>query len=537
MRNKIVLLGIIAIFLFVGMLSACDKTATTTSTSKPTTSATATTPKQTTTTLSSTTAAPQYGGTLKIINRGTVMNMGYPGAAITPDDGTLNSPAIEKLVSLDTQGNLIPWLATGWQNSSDNKYLTMTLRKGVKFHDGTLFNATAAKYNLDMFKAFRPELKSIASIDVVDDYTIKFNYATFDPTLVSNLAFSVGFMFSPTAVNTNGKEWATTHPIGTGPYKFVSFTPDVSVKYVRFDDYWGGKPYLDAMEFNLISDAVTALASFKAGEGQASIIVGFKDAADMQATNQYSVVKSVTQVDTLAPDSNNSTSPFYDIRVRQAVAYSLDNAAIAKVVGYGFYTGTNQVSAPGYYAYNPAVVGYPYNPDKAKQLLKEAGYPNFKTTITFQTSPQNQDAVTAVQAYLSAIGIDAKLDSADTSRYTSTYTNGWNNAMLFPLGIGLASDPSGRLQTPLSSKRTRYVSVTVPSDYDKLLLSATVNPDATKRQTEFQTLMKMITDQYCLVIPIYVEWAIGVTRPQVHDFTLNAIAPGIWHPESVWLSK
>ena len=144
-----------------------------------------------------------------------------------------------------------------------------------------------------------------------------------------------------------------------------------------------------------------------------------------------------------------------------------------------------------------------------------------------------------MQAYLSAVGIDAKMDGADSTRFINAYNNGWNNAMLFPMGIAVSigSDPARAFQTPMSSKRSRYVSIIVPADYDKALLAASVESDATKRTAEFQDVMKMITDQYCLAIPIYVQWWIGVSTPQVHDFTLNAIAPGVWHPESVWLSK
>jgi ABC-type transport system substrate-binding protein len=131
------------------------------------------------------------------------------------------------------------------------------------------------------------------------------------------------------------------------------------------------------------------------------------------------------------------------------------------------------------------------------------------------------------------------MDGADSTRFINAYNNGWNNAMLFPMGVAVSigSDPARAFQTPMSSKRSRYVSIIVPADYDKALLAASVESDATKRTAEFQDVMKMITDQYCLDIPIYVWWYIGVSTPQVHDFTMNAISPGNWHPESVWLSK
>jgi ABC-type transport system substrate-binding protein len=535
--SKLIFLAI-AIGLLASMLAfSCAKEAT----PKPTTTApapTTTTPSPTPTTLT-----PQYGGTLKIIARGTVQNIGWPQAAFGPDDGTFQSPAVEKIISVDTQGNIIANIATSWQVSPDYKYLTMTIRKGVKFHDGTVCDAKAVAWNLDQFRTGpRPDLKTIASIDVVDDYTIRLNYVSYDPALVANLWAAVGWIVSPTAAQAMGQDKAKVTPIGTGPYKFVSYTPDVSIKYTRFDDYWGGKPYLDNLEFVLIADPVTALATLKSGQAQASIIVGTKDAADILASGgQFKVNKIPAQVMCLQPDSINATSPFYDVRARQAVAYSLDINAIAKTVGFGIYDTTRQLAVPGGYIYDSTIAGYPYNLDKAKQLLKDAGVTTpLNTTITFNTNPEYQDTVTAVQGYLSAVGINAKLDAADNSRFISTYTNGWLNTILFPSGYAnsIGSDPARGLQTSLSSKRTRYISTIIPSDYNDLLLAANTEPDAAKRKTMFQQVNKMAIDKYCLVIPVYEQYFIGVYDSKtLHDFTLNGVAPGVWYPQKAWLSK
>ena len=570
MKNKALLSKLIYLAILIGLLASmlaigCSSPATSTqATAPPKTTQVVTSPtvpvaappttpvappKTTPTAVSPTTPAtsatattPKYGGTLKVIASGTIQNIGDPISAFGPDDGTFQSPAVEKLITVDPKGNIIPNLATSWTISPDNKYITMNLRKGVKFHDGTTCDAAAVKFNLDLFRTGpRPDLKTIASIDVIDDSTIRLNYATFDPALLANMWAAVGWIVSPTAYKANGADWAKTHPIGTGPYKFVSYTRDVSVKYVRFDDYWGGKPYLDAMEYDLIADPATALATFKSGAAQASIIVGTKDAAAMQSSSQYSINKIPAQVHTIAPDSTTATSPFSKLKVRQAVAYAIDTAAIAKVVGNGFYSATNQIAVPEGYSYNPSIVGYPYDPTKAKQFLSDAGYANgFNTTITFQVNPEDQDAVTAVQAYLSAVGINAKLDGADLSRFVTVYTNGWTNAMLFPMSIAnsIGSDPARALLTPLSSERSRFPSVSIPADYNNLLLAANTEPDAVKRQTEFQQINKMIIDQYCMVIPVHEHWYIAIYNSQVlHDFTMNGVAPGVWYPQKAWLSQ
>ena len=220
-------------------------------------------------------------------------------------------------------------------------------------------------------------------------------------------------MVSPTSLKTLGND-AMTHPVGTGPFSFVSYQPDTSIKFQKFDGYWQkGKPYLDGIEFDFIADPVTALASFEAGEAQAIENLGPKDVSDLIATGKYNVTLSPAYVAALAGDSAHSDSPYANISVRRAISYAIDNQAIAKTLGFGLIPSTNQLQPPDGLAYNPKVVGYPYNPDKAKQLLSEAGYPNgLQTKITFTSGATNQDLFTAVQSYLQAVGIKATLDPA-----------------------------------------------------------------------------------------------------------------------------
>ncbi len=119
---------------------------------------------------------PQYGGILKVISSNMVVNLGYPAAGYTPGDYFLADPAVETLFRLDKQGGAVPWLATGYKVSPDFKTIILTLRKGVKFHDGTDFNAEAVKYLLDIYRtSAMSELKSVESVDVIDSHTVRLN--------------------------------------------------------------------------------------------------------------------------------------------------------------------------------------------------------------------------------------------------------------------------------------------------------------------------------------------------------------------------
>jgi ABC-type transport system substrate-binding protein len=491
------------------------------------------------------TQIPQYGGVLKIITNPGLMNIGYPGAPNASNDGSYQMPCLEELLNLDPKGTgeVIPWLATSWQYSSDYNSITFTLRKGVKFHDGTDFNAAAAKFSLEMTKASgRVELSTISSIDVVDDYTIRLNLATYDSSLLVNLAGYVCPMVSPTAIQSLGKDASLTHPVGTGPFKFVSYKRDVSLKYEKFADYWQkGKPYLDGIEIVFIADPVTALASFKAGEAHLLTKIGLNDAAALKATGKYIISPMEIAIDGIIGDSAHPKSPFADIRVRRAMAYAIDNATIAKAVGLGFFPPTNQFVSPQHPAYNPAVVGYPYNPQKAKELLTQAGYPNgFETKLSFRPGAFEADFCTMLQGYFKAVGINVQLDSADPARFAKLRLQGWENQlMMYVVPAGVEKDMAFQLRERLSIKARTFPSSTVyiPADYDAKLLAINSERDAKKRLALLREVEKIVIDGYCLAVPVQVEQAISVHSMQVHDCNAYQYYGMNWHPANVWLSK
>jgi peptide/nickel transport system substrate-binding protein len=242
----------------------------------------------------------------------------------------------------------------------------------------------------------------------------------------------------------------------------------------------------------------------------------------------------------LVGDSAHPESPFSNIKVRQAVAYAIDTGLIAKATGYGFYMANNQVFNPASYAYNPAIVGYPYNPSKAKQLLTEAGYPSgFKTKITVRSGAAYGDMYLAAQGFLSAVGINAEMDTPERSLFLKTQTGGWNNALVcFDMPGSIGGDPGQQLTSRLATQSPYYPSHTVyiPTDYDTKLSQANAELDAAKRKTLLQGLVKMIIDDYCLVIPICGSNQITVATTEVHDFDMYQYGQW-WIPYKTWLGK
>ena len=487
-------------------------------------------------------STPQYGGTLKIITTYSARSLGDPVGTTVWSDRLLSRTCLETLVNFDDKSMVAPGLAESWVISPDLKSITFKLRRGVKFHDGTDFNANAAKYSLELYRTSPlPDLKSVASIDVVDDYTLLFNLSYWDNLLLGNLAQRAGFIVSPTAAKAHDKAWLATHPVGTGPFKFVSFQPDVSVKFAKFDGYWQkGKPYLDAIEFIIVIDSMVASAAFQAGDGQVIHFPTFKEIIDLKNKNKYNVYICPNGVSGLIGDSLHPNSIYADIRVRRAVEYAIDKKTMIDTIGGGVLEALNQPATVKHWSYNPAVVGYPYNPDKAKQLLAEAGYPNgFKTKIISRDQPDNLRVNTAVQGYLKAVGIDAQLEVVGQSQYFDIgTTKGWENGLYqFAMGLGTTDDPVQAMQLRMSGKGQSHKSAAYPPAYDAKIAEALKTTDFESKKKRIQEAVKMAIDDYAIMIPIFMSINSAITYPQVHDTALMNPSNEWWTPANAWLSK
>ena len=414
-----IMLGILLLSLL--LVSACagtTSTGSTSSTSKPA--------------ASQSTATPQYGGRLRIIiGSGPGGVIGWPPETVGAAS-VYTKCCVESLLFEDTNGNIKQWLATDWKIASDQKSITFTLRKGVKFHDGSDFNAQVVKFNLDATKAAKKAGTDIwASVDVIDDYTVRLNLSQYQSTVLNNLAESDGAMVSQVAYQTHGLDWVRANPVGTGSFKFNSFTQDVALKYDRNENYWQkGKPYLDGLDYIIVKDSSTALASFENGEADMMSVGTPKSANDLKNLG-YPLIYTPTNTVCLIPDSNDADSPFADLKVRQAVEYSLNKEQMAQTLGYGFWLPAYEYAVPTQSIYVKDITQRKYDINQAKQLLTQAGYPTgFKATIIPDPSSSNPDATTYIQSAFKDIGIDATINNAGAAAFTNYRTNGWNNGLI-----------------------------------------------------------------------------------------------------------
>jgi peptide/nickel transport system substrate-binding protein len=481
---------------------------------------------------------PEYGGVLKIVDVAEgAQPLGSPWD-VRGIDSKLMKPVIESLIREDINGNYHPWLATEWKIDQAKNTITVSLRKGVKFHDGTDLNAKAVKWGIDQAIEAK-QVKGFLSVDAVDEYTIRVNVDKYQNNYLNYLASSMCNPVSPLTFEKKGKEFAMWNPVGTGPFKFVSYERGSKLTFTKWDGYWQkGKPYLDGVEYLFIRDEMTQQAAMRASGAeklQVLCVTSGEQAAMMKAQGFEVLTMSIGPV-SLIPDSKNSDSPLSNKKVRQAISYAINREAIVKARGFGFWKVANQIPSPGQLGYVKDLELGQYDPKKAKQLLTEAGFPNgFKIKIIVMPAMVDRDAMVAVQRFLGEVGIQVELEFPDGGAYTALrWKDGWHNALM--------AQHTRMLATTNITNNFYWLEITGqwPSLkrpeglLDKLDASLkTLAPEDAKMQE-----LTRIAAEDVMIIPIYYIYEMYVVQPNVHDTGYcEWSASTVNTPETTWLSK
>lgn len=322
----------------------------------------------------------------------------------------------EGLFSFDRNLKVQPLLAESYTTSADGLTYTFKLRHGVKFQDGTDFNADAVKANLDRVLdksnglARYNQFNRIKSVDVVDPYTVRITLNEPFSALINALAHPSAMMISPTALKKWGKD-ITFHPVGTGPFEFVEWKPAEYLKVKKFAGYWRpGYPKIDTLTFRTVSDNNTRAAVVQTGEAQFAFPVPYEQAAILKANPKLNLV-TTPSITTRYISMNVQQKPFDDVRVREALNYAINKDALTKVAfaGYAFPA---QGVVPQGVAFADKMTPWPYDPAKARELLKEAGYPNGFTTTLWSGYNDGTSAKVAqfLQQQLAQVGVKASIE-------------------------------------------------------------------------------------------------------------------------------
>lgn len=465
----------------------------------------------------------------------------------------------EKLVYLDSEGNLLPWLATNWEALEDSTEWLLTLREGVSFHDGTPFNAEAVKFNFDRMvdpatnsRTAGPLLGSYQGSEVIDDLTLKVSFA--EPFALFSFALTSPWiaMVSPTAVETYGDRF-DENLIGTGPFKFVSQTPQIEVVLEKNPDYnWGpasfqeGPAYVDRIVFKLVLEEASRLATLETGETQIIDEVPATRVASIQDAGIFQVVGAPRLGVARSNFLNTSLSPTDDLRVRQALLYGTDREGLNRAVFRGVYPIAYQVLTPGVRFYDETLNDmYPFNPEKAIELLEEAGWTEINNdgyrvkdgqvlTINHATfSGYVAEAPSEIiQAQLRDIGVkmDITVIGSGFIDIVSALDSPYNSSLI----ATYSPDPGLILNRTFNSANIGSSNWAFFGDpeLDGLLQAGLETADEAARDEIYKQVQRIIHEN-ALVLPLYANVNVFGLNQSVEGFRFNAYG----HPElqGVWL--
>ncbi len=365
-----------------------------------------------------------------------------------------------------------PALAQSWDVTPDGLTYTFHLRKGVKFQDGSPFNAKTYVQGLNrlldkndpdsIFKTGPVEgyidttYEQLASYRAVDDDTVEFKLKTAYAPFITNLAMVWNGVVSPAAAHQYGKDFRN-HPTGTGPFIFKEWRPGDQIVLDANPNYWGGKPKVDRIVFKEYPDPQAGLLALKRGDVQ---ILGDLSSQAVPALKGDPNVVLMTQPGLAVSGIGlpTDTKPFNDKRVRQALNYAIDREAIDKSLYQGLAEPMTSPLPSSQWGFDSSLKGYSYDPAKAKELLKEAGYPNgFKAEFLSYNSargynPAGAELAVAVQGYLKKVGVETEIQKLEIGAFLAQIRSGkvWRH-----LHRGLDRRQRRSRQLPLRALRLR----------------------------------------------------------------------------------
>jgi ABC-type transport system substrate-binding protein len=434
---------------------------------------------------------------------------------------------VEKIVEYNEKQELVPWLAESVNVDEKAQTITLKMRKGIKCHDGSDFDAEAVAWNYNTQVANKRigYIDQFKSIEVVDKLTAVIHYTGgFNNQLIMGWLWSPP-MWSKAAWEAAGggeksMDWARNHFSATGPFKLTEYKRDVHLILERFNDYWGPKPYLDKLKYIFIPDTVTASAMMQAGEADWWLGAPIND--QLNLVKKGLIMTSGTGGFTaIIPNNAAPTSKWKDKRLAQALEYALDKKAIAGALGQGRYKAMTMMALEDKMGFDPTFEARTYNPAKAKQLLAEAGYPN-GVKVKLLVVQGNLDLPQAIKRYLDDVGMTVDIDIADPGRYYgSLLLQGWDDLILWAgggLGDTLAIFHTNFGDQPLT--RMAAASYEIPPELLALSKDSRTYADRAGQEEAARKIVRWIADN-AFIIPIYQTPGSYVIQPWVHTTFLQ----------------
>jgi len=470
--------------------------------------------------------AAEQGGTLKYAT-GTDPNTLNPQFVTDVPTSRLVMNIHETLIYPSSDGVLEGVLAESWSVSPDKLTWTFKLREGVKFHDGTDFDAAAVKFNFDRIKDKATEsprasvAKAFTEINVVDSHTVEIRTESPFAAMQAQLSSYNLAIMSPTAVKKLGDDYAR-NPSGTGAFKLESWTPGEKLVLARFDDYWGENAHLDAVDVRFVPEDTSRVLMLL--NGDVDVVANLPPAMSgrVEAGSNTKIIQK-TGFRTIYLGLNTRMPPFDNLKVRQAVAHAINTDAIVKGILRGIGTRGGSFESPVIPGSRKDLQPYAFDVDKAKALLAEAGFPDGFSTKFFTPTgryPSDRQVAGAIQSQLQKIGITAQIESPDWGALRAALNKG-DETPMFLMGKG---SPTGDLDltTRLTLKTGARMNNTNYSnpETDSLIDKQATLLDQDARYEVLSEILGNVYEDVPLVVLFYQNQLFGISKA-VQDLDVN----------------
>jgi peptide/nickel transport system substrate-binding protein len=327
----------------------------------------------------------------------------------------------ETLTKINSDGTVSPLLAESWEVSPDLRTYTFRLRKGVKFHNGEAFNAQTAKFSFQRAgaeKSTNKDKRTFATMDTVqavDEHTLVVVNQELDPDFLFLMGQATAIMVEPKSADTNA-----TKPVGTGPFELENWVKGSSVTLKKSAGYRNAAAIkMRRASFRFISDPAAQVASLLAGDVDSFARVTPRSVPQLKANPKFQVLVSGSRAKTILA-INNARKPLNDVRVRRAIAAAIDRKAVIQGAGDGYGAPIGSHYVPGAFGYVDTTGINPYNPEKARALLKEAGITTpLELTLTLPPPPYARQGGEVIASMLQKVGINAKLQNVEWAQWLS----------------------------------------------------------------------------------------------------------------------
>ncbi|MBE6067977.1 MAG: glutathione ABC transporter substrate-binding protein [Clostridium lundense] len=421
------------------------------------------------------------------------------------------------LVQMNEKNEVVPMLADSFSQLDELTY-EFKLKKGVKFHNGEEMKASDVKFSLE--RAAKSALVShifgdidTNSFKMPDDYTISFKTKVPAAGFLSGLSHTGGSILSEKAVTTAGEKYAM-NPVGTGPFKFVSWTKGDRVELERFNDFYGEKPKFSKMTIRVIPEPTNRAIELESGGVDIAYEISSNDIKRIEENEKLQITRVIDN-STQYLGFNNQKKPFNNIKVRQAISYALNTKSIVESAWRGVGKVAVGPIGPNVRYSDKSLQAHEYNVQKAKELLKEAGYEKgFKTSIWTNEKKERVDMATIMQSQLKEVGIEAEIKILEWGAYLDGLSKGEHD--MFIIGWTCQTpDPDLAVYAPLHSSKAGTggnYSYFKNAKVDELIMKGRVMKDSPEREAVYKEIQKEVKAQAPWVFLSNGEQVVGTSK-------------------------